>query len=192
VAESLPLYLLGSFPGEVSERLSGRLPHAGEATPVADPRSFPSGDHPPGWVAVSPQVPLDTVLGLLRRLGDAKGPWSPLLVEEGCSDGEETGDVRLLPLSPGLSIPLARNEAGSPDDGARGGLLSHRLLLKELARLRHDVNNPLTAALAEVQLLRMDHPPGTEEGEALAVVEEQLKRIRDMVADLAAYRVQGW
>jgi hypothetical protein len=54
------------------------------------------------------------------------------------------------------------------------------------------VNNPLTAALAEVQLLRMDHPPGTEEGEALAVVEEQLKRIRDMVAELAAYRVQGW
>ncbi len=191
MAASLPLYLLGPFPGELAERLRSSLPAVGEPTPVADPAAFPPGDAAPGWVALSPQVPHDTVLGVLRRLGAAKGPWSPLLVEEG-SPGEEGHEaVRLLPLSPGMPAVAGTWEAGALRDGPRAGLLSHRLLLMELSRLRHDVNNPLTAALAEVQLLCMDHPPGTEAGEALAVVEEQLKRIRDMVAGLAAYRVQG-
>jgi len=78
------------------------------------------------------------------------------------------------------------------EEDSRASLLSLRLLVAELARVRHDLNNPLTAALAEVQLLLMDQPGDSEEAESLRVVEAQLKRIRDLVAKLSAYRASGW
>jgi signal transduction histidine kinase len=61
------------------------------------------------------------------------------------------------------------------------GLLElHRVLL-EISRARHDINNPLTSALAETQILLLDVPPG-EVRDGLETVQTQLRRIRDLVA----------
>lgn len=118
----------------------------------------------------------------LRALSEAEGEWAPLLVRSG-------------PDGPTVAALLA----GDPEElrGAVGkirgeepntGLLSFRNLMKDLSRIRHDINNPLTAAFAEVQLLMMDVDPASETGEALGVVEEQLFRIRDLVAELSSFR----
>ena len=61
------------------------------------------------------------------------------------------------------------------------------MLLRIASRARHDINNPLTAATAETQLLLMD----VEDGEvrtALEAIEEQLRRIRDLTAGLTRVR----
>jgi signal transduction histidine kinase len=71
---------------------------------------------------------------------------------------------------------------------ANSGLLSFRALLRDLARIRHDINNPLTAAFAEIQLLLMDAEPESETAEALSIVEAQLYRIRDLAAELTSFR----
>ena len=56
-----------------------------------------------------------------------------------------------------------------------------------VARARHDLNNFLTAAMAETQLALMDvADPGLREG--LEAVEEQLRRIRDLVKEMRAVR----
>ena len=54
--------------------------------------------------------------------------------------------------------------------------------------MRHDINNPLTAAMAEVQLLLMDLEADSEVGSAIRLVEDQLRRIRDLVAELPEHR----
>ena len=123
-------------------------------------------------------------------MGRTAGPWSPLLFLENPEGGN--GEPRLLPLSPGVLVSAGTFQRRLKEEDSGASLLSLRLLHVELARIRHDVNNPLTTALAEVQLLLMDRPQASEEVESLKVVEAQLKRIRDMVAQLPTYRVSGW
>lgn len=187
---SLPLHLVGPLPPAVEELFAPGGPGGRQVHRVASIDGFPGEDAVPGWVLLSPELPGDAVLELLKRLGRTKGPWSPLLLLEGGPD--EEGDHHLLPLSPG--IPVAVRQVGQEleEGSSRAALLSLRLFVADLSRIRHDVNNPLTAALAEVQLLLMDQPGGTEEAESLRVVEAQLKRIRDLVAQLSAFRVTGW
>ena len=56
-----------------------------------------------------------------------------------------------------------------------------RGILSEVARIRHDLNIPLTSALAEVQLLLFD--VNDEEVRAsLEVMQSQLRRLRDIIA----------
>lgn len=60
-------------------------------------------------------------------------------------------------------------------------------MLTRVARARHDLNNPLTSAMAEAQLALMEaQDPAIREG--LEVIEEQLRRIRDLIAALKAVR----
>lgn len=66
-------------------------------------------------------------------------------------------------------------------DGPREGLLELHSVLVEISRARHDINNPLTSALAETQILLLDVPAG-EVREGLETVQTQLRRIRDLVA----------
>jgi signal transduction histidine kinase len=61
-----------------------------------------------------------------------------------------------------------------------GALLMLRRVLAEISKARHDINNPLTSALAETQILLMDAPEG-EGREALLQIQEQLRRIRDLL-----------
>ena len=72
-----------------------------------------------------------------------------------------------------------------------GSLEAHvfelRHVLAQVARSRHDINNPLTSAMAETQMALMDaHDPALREG--LETVEEQLRRIRDLVGALRNLR----
>jgi signal transduction histidine kinase len=93
---------------------------------------------------------------------------------------QEGPHLRALPLLSGTSHAL--------DDVARfcrtgeGSLL---LRVNDLGRLvrsaRHDINNPLAAALVEVQLLLMD-ATDPEIRRALGSVQAQLRRIQDLVA----------
>jgi signal transduction histidine kinase len=49
-------------------------------------------------------------------------------------------------------------------------------------KLRHDLANPLSAILAEAQLLLMQEPPlDSETQQSLQVIEEQARRMRDML-----------
>ena len=70
-----------------------------------------------------------------------------------------------------------------------GPLLELRWILRLVAKARHDINNPLTAGLAETQLVLMDEPKG-DLLESLEVIENQLRRIKDLVAGLARLRVK--
>lgn len=132
---------------------------------------------PGGIVLVGPDLGARRLVALLDEIIGQPGTWSVLLALPG-----PEGQWRGVPLSPGFPGPLttlARGEAGG--DGFRA-------LLRQLARARHDINNPLTSALAEVQLLLMDGEGGPRILESLGVVQDQLRRIRDLVIGLARFR----
>jgi signal transduction histidine kinase len=140
-----------------------------EAAPLEDPHGpLPAGD---GWILAAWDLPAETLQALVRAAATHAGRWTLLLVRDG----------RLVPISAGAPVPpgfVAERLEASP------GVFSLRHAGEELARIRHDLNNPLTAALAETQLLRMD-----SDDEALAVIETQLGRLRDLIAELAQWRL---
>jgi signal transduction histidine kinase len=72
--------------------------------------------------------------------------------------------------------------------GYRTALVDMHEALVQVARTGHDVNNALTAALAEVQILLMDLEDEGELREALDIIQEQLRRIRDLVANTGHLR----
>lgn len=136
----------------------------------------------PGWVFLPPDVPAEELGRLLVGLGGRDGSWSPVALRE------HEGELRFVPLSPGFLRPMEELVAGVTTGGPDAAFFSFRYALGILSKIRHDVNNPLTAALAETQLMLMDVEEGTEESQSLRTVEEQLHRIRDLVALLNALR----
>lgn len=139
---------------------------------------------PGGMVVLDGALPPTTLLEVLVDLGASKGEWGAILVQSG-----EDGGLQGLPLSPGLPGALG----AVVEAEARGAGL--RALLRAVARARHDINNPLTSALAEVQLLLMDLEGEGTDGElreSLLLVQAQLRRIRDLVQELHQFRpLQG-
>jgi signal transduction histidine kinase len=135
---------------------------------------------PGGVVLLDPSLPASTILQVLVDLAGSKGEWGCVLVRSG-----EDGGLQGFPLSP---EPPGALEAVLIAEAQGNGL---RSLSQAVARARHDINNPLTSALAEVQLLLMDHPddgaPG-EVRESLLLVQGQLRRIRDLVRELSRFR----
>jgi signal transduction histidine kinase len=61
----------------------------------------------------------------------------------------------------------------------------YRETVELVKRVRHDANSPITAALGHVQLL-LDEPAAqdAEVQESLQLVESQLKRLIDILAEL--------
>ncbi len=58
-----------------------------------------------------------------------------------------------------------------------GGVAEERL-----RKLRHDLANPLSAVLAEAQLLLLREPPlDRETVEAIQIIEEQCRRMRNIL-----------
>ena len=59
-------------------------------------------------------------------------------------------------------------------------------------RVRHDANNPLTAALGHVQLL-LDDPAITDEEarESLRIIESELRRLTDILRKLNEVKMGG-
>ncbi len=142
-----------------------------------------TGPAAPGWIFIPAWCDPGAVLDLLTWLAERPGPWSPLLVLE-----REAG-LDLVPLSPGFPYSSEQVSGRLERRGKEGpARLSFRLALEEASRVRHDINNPLTAAMAEVQLLLMDLEPDSEVGSAIRLIEDQLRRIRDLVAELPEHR----
>jgi signal transduction histidine kinase len=181
VSSTIPRYLLlpaGAGDGSLRERL--RV--LGSLRVVRSEQELFEEAEEPGWILIPSGVDPRVVVSLLCRLGEVEGPWSPLLVVE------RDGDLDLVPVSTGFRHTLGDVADRLRGDAAGTTLLSFRLALAETSRLRHDINNPLTAALAEVQLLLMDVEADSPVGSALLTTEVQLRRIRDLVAELSAPR----
>ena len=64
---------------------------------------------------------------------------------------------------------------------SKGVLMDLHGVLVDVARARHDLNNPLTSALAEVQPLLFDEQD-EEARESLEVIQGQLRRMRALIA----------
>jgi signal transduction histidine kinase len=182
VADSLPRYILATSPSTV-DRARAALAPLEPLVEVPSVDVFLNGrDLAPGWIFLPPDAPADAMERLLLGLGRREGSWSPVALRE---QGEE---FLFVPLSPGFMRPLEELVDGVARGGPDAAFFSFRYALGILSKIRHDVNNPLTAALAETQLLLMDASEGTEESQALRTVEEQLHRIRDLIALLNALR----
>lgn len=142
--------------------------------------AFVVGDDSTGLaLLLGDSVPASDALRVLRGLASDRTPWIVGLVEAG------PGGVVVRTLSLGWARTLddlaryARGEDEPP--------LELRDVVRHVARARHDINNPLTSALAQTQLLLLEHGDG-EMGEELRDVEIQIKRIADLVAATASIR----
>ena len=136
----------------------------------------------PGLILVDrDSVSEPELLAVADRVAGAGAGWILALIE---GDGEPS--VRTL----GFGSPSSSAEVASfslaPDEHP-GVLLELRGVLSEVARIRHDLNNPLTSALAEVQLLLFD-ADDEEIRESLEVIQSQLRRMRDLIASTAHLR----
>lgn len=64
-----------------------------------------------------------------------------------------------------------------------------REIVELIRRVRHDANNPITAALGHVQLLLEDPSvPGGDTRESLRVIEGELKRLIEILRRLQQVR----
>lgn len=180
---SVTLYVTG----EAGEGLDPSVAHLLEERglrlravhPEAVPDALPEGG---GWILVTSDAAPSLLGRVLLRLADSPDPWTVLIL-----DVDEDG-VRFVPCSPGYPETLEAGARRLQEDGLDAGFLGHRKVLAELSRIRHDTNNALTSALAETQFMRMDAPAQGELADGLGVVEGQLKRIRDLVGELAVLR----
>ena len=171
-----PVYLLAPRdegavqPGVVPGRTPTRVRHPDEL------RSLPPG------LLLLPVDQLDhaELTGALRVAAEGGASWLAVLLE-----GAE-GGVTARPVS--IGWPADPTELARWADGdADANVLELRHVLARVARGRHDVNNPLTSAMAETQLALMDATdPVLRTG--LETIEEQLRRIRDLIADMRVLR----
>jgi len=137
-------------------------------------------DRPPALVLLlADSVSAADQLALLRELASGGPPWIVGLVEEGA----EGVGVRTL----SLGWPRTLDELAEYARGEGEPPLELRDVVRRVARARHDINNPLTSALAQTQLLLLDHDDDGLGGE-LRDVEAQIKRITDLVAGTASIR----
>lgn len=114
---------------------------------------------------------------LLEAAAALKGPdWLFVVVE-----ATEPPTVRTLSTGHASSLGDVARFVEDGSEGPFDGLLELHRVLVEISRARHDINNPLTSALAETQILLLDVPDG-EVREGLETVQTQLRRIRDLVA----------
>ena len=174
-----PVYVLA--PGPLGETLRASFPSATSLASPADLR--PLGEREAGLVLIERDaLPAAEVLELAEEAADHGGGWTLVLARPG-----EDGVVG-RPLSMGWRTEAQELARWASSGGSEGSVLELGLVLDRLARARHDLNNPLTSAMAETQLLLMDAPAEGEAREGLETVEAQLRRIRDMLVDLRTLR----
>jgi signal transduction histidine kinase len=182
VADPLPRYILAT-PASTLDRARAALAPLEPLVEIPSVDAVLNGKElAPGWIFLPPDAPAGELERLLMGLGRREGSWSPVALRD------HGGELHFVPLSPGFMRPLDELVDGVEKGGPDAAFLSFRYALGILSKIRHDVNNPLTAALAETQLLLMDAEEGTDESQALRTVEEQLHRIRDLIALLNALR----
>jgi hypothetical protein len=167
---------------KVLRAASALAPNWQELDSASLDRPLPQGG---GWLLLPPGTPPDLLARALLGAAGSPDGWGVLLLVEA---GEE---LQVLPLSAGFPEPVQAAAERTVGDGLGRGYLDHRHLLEGLGRIRHDINNALTSALAETQFMRMDVADDSELDGGLAIVEAQLQRIRELAASLAAVRVGG-
>ena len=121
------------------------------------------------------------LVALADRIAQAAAGWILAVIE-----GDTEPTVRTLGFGLANSGSEIVSFALEPNEN-RGVLMELRGVLADVARIRHDLNNPLTSALAEVQLLLFD-AHDEEVREALEVIQSQLRRMRDLVASTSHMR----
>jgi signal transduction histidine kinase len=171
MTDRIPVYLMARPQG----RLTGVAAALGDAKELIAPEAGAGAlqSRPPGVLLVDPGEM--TATQLLDVVGSLPADrWTVAAVTT-----EDPPRVRTVSLGARDSVEDVRRHAADPS-AAPGCLLVLERALTEMSRVRHDVNNPLTAAMAEVQLLLMEAPDG-EERDSLEAILQQLRRIRDMV-----------
>lgn len=143
-----------------------------------------AGVGPEGGVLLLDRDLSDSEIGSITgRLAASGGRWSVFLAGDADQDGDVGLEPAPLPGSCSLSLADVANRLHRTEEEPPPLELCQ--VLSFVARARHDINNPLTSALAETQLLLLDaEDPEIRSG--LETVEEQLRRIRDLVARLQA------
>jgi len=179
--ESLPIILVAP-PGPQRDAIRAAL--AGTEPRILDsPGALweTSGDES-GILVLGPGLDSEDVMSILVREADAESPRPAVMV------GGQGGEVQLRPVSVGHPLGMGALAEIARHPREKGPVLELHWVLRAIARARHDLNNPLTSGLAEVQLLLMDgHPPEIQD--SLETIQEQFRRLRDMVADLSRLRV---
>lgn len=171
--DSIPVYIVARG-GPVAEQCLAAFPGAAQLAPPF--RSSMMADHAPGLVLLDLQGSgVEEVLEAGEALGGSPG-WTLAVVSPGAE-----GSAKVRTVSVGYDHTLAEAAEFTRGGGDGNHLLELHRVLAEIAKARHDINNPLTSALAEVQILLLDAAEG-EERESLETIQEQLRRLRDMVA----------
>lgn len=175
------VYLVGRRDGKAAAWLSA----LSQAAPVfVEPPARELGAEAiPGLVLiVAEDLGAPELLDLLTRVARGRGEWLPATLSR-----DEAGSPVARPVSLGYAHPLAETMEANGDGEDRPLILEFRRILDRISRARHDLNNPLTSALAETQLLLMD-VTDPESREALETVQRQLRRMRDMIQELRPLR----
>lgn len=172
-----PPLVIALTEGPLRERVSTALAGVSDLRSTGHWSDVVTEKHAHGAVLVDALMPPEELGRLLQRMVTLPGAWAAVLVGPDAQD-------RLVctPVSPGFPISLP--EAGKGE----GGLGGQRYMMRSLSRARHDINNPLTSALAEVQLLLLDGEADPGLAESLNIVQQQLRRIRDLIIGLSRFR----
>jgi len=175
-----PLYLL-SPPGSGREGTARALDVPPDRVFDGATDFLPLAGREPGVVLLPPDALPSADVGAVLVACVVEDPrWVPALVLE------EAGGAVVLPLSSGYrygAADLARFCA----TGEGEVVLGLQDVVERVRIARHDINNPLAAALAETQLLLMDVEDG-EVRSSLQTIQEQIRRIRDLLSALKLAR----
>lgn len=175
-----PVYLLGVDAGAFQDAVT---PASIEVRSFSAPGDlFDDPELAPGLVVLGTELSDDDLREAFEGFGRHGGEWTPILLRSA-----EKGGALGVPVSPASPALLADLLERYLDPEEARPVPSLPMLVRIASKARHDINNPLTAAMAETQLLLMDAEDG-EVRTALEAIEEQLRRIRDLTAGLTRVR----
>lgn len=173
MSASSPLYYIGP-PGPACDTCRAVDP---EVRVFGNAAAFlGAAQEEPGLVVLSVADAAEA-LALAGRLGDAGPGWVLALATPGDPPAFRTLSLGVASGAEDVAAHLREAPLGKTT------LVDLREALGQIQRARHDLNNPLTAALAEVQVLLMDAEDSGADPEALLAVQAQLRRIRDLLID---------
>jgi signal transduction histidine kinase len=174
MSDSVPVYLVGP-PGGRLATVAATLAGSGEPIATEGGAAALVAERRPGIVVLEADtMRVGELVGILSALPEEQ-PWRVALVTD-----DDPPCLRTISLGARDTLGDVHRHASNPAS-TPGCLLDLDRALAEMSRLRHDLNNPLTAAMAETQLLLLD-VSGDEQRESLESILQQLRRIRDMLA----------
>lgn len=175
VSPSKPIYLIearGAVRDLVIRELGCEPTEVFSSVPEFERRS-----RDPGLILLGPGLRADQLLAALARLASDGKEWVPICVTE----GHDSLEGRAWSVDGAVPISTLLRRFQDPEE--EEPILSLRTVLRIVSKSRHDINNPLTAGLAETQLLLMD-VEDPEIRASLEVIQVQMRRICDLVIDL--------